>query len=276
VSIRAATQVLSEHTATVAIAGPSLLVTPRVEFVTDADGDGLVDVGDIVQITLQVANVGSEPASSITVAASYDSTQLEVTSVEQEGVNDAQAGTLTWQVDTLDGGASQLLPFQVGVRTLTPGLPSFVINVVTSSDEAGLAPSEVMIAVDAPSPTPTAGPTTQPSVSEVGPAQGQGLLGAYAIAILIGTFLVVSVLAIVYVASRVLPSTAEEREAADTVEERADHRRMVRELIEGIILTAILFSVMILGLQNTLDKDSVNSIIAGIVGYVAGRVASSR
>jgi hypothetical protein len=83
-------------------------------------------------------------------------------------------------------------------------------------------------------------------------------------------------LSIVYVASRVLPGTAEEREELDTVEERADHRRMVRELMEGIILTAILFSVMILGLQNALDQNSVNSIIAGIVGYVAGRVASSR
>jgi hypothetical protein len=33
---------------------------------------------------------------------------------------------------------------------------------------------------------------------------------------------------------------------------------------------------MILGLQNALDQNSVNSIIAGIVGYVGGRVASSR
>jgi hypothetical protein len=129
---------------------------------------------------------------------------------------------------------------------------------------------------DSPALTATAGPTGTPSIQETRPAQGQGILGSYAIALLIGIFLMLSLLSIVYVASRVLPGTPEERESLDSVEERADHRRMVRELMEGIILTAILFSVMILGLQNALDQDSVNSIIAGIVGYVAGRVASSR
>jgi hypothetical protein len=82
-------------------------------------------------------------------------------------------------------------------------------------------------------------------------------------------------LAIVFVASRVLPGSREEREEQDE-EDRASQRRLVRELIEGVIITAILFSVMVMGLQNALDQDSVNSIIAGIVGYVAGRVASQK
>jgi len=276
IALRSAAVVLDQRMASLAIAGPSLLITPRVEFVADGDGDGLVDPGDIIQTTLQVANVGSEPTSNIVVTVSYEVAVLEITAVEQEGVSDTQAGTLTWTLAGLEAGANQLLTYQGRVRALVAGQANLVMSVVTTSNEISLVRSEVVVAADAPTPTPEIGPTATPSVSETRPAQGQGILGPYAIAILIGAFLVISILAIVFVASRVLPSTTEEREAVDTPEERADHRRMVRELIEGVVLTAILFSVMILGLQNTLDKDSVNSIIAGIVGYVAGRVASSR
>jgi hypothetical protein len=150
------------------------------------------------------------------------------------------------------------------------------MSTVVTSDQTGESRLEVLVALNAPPLTPTPGPTATPSIQQTRPAQGQGILGAYAIALLIGSFLVLSLLSIVYVASRVLPGTVEERETLDTEEERADNRRLVRELLEGVILTAILFSVMILGLQNALDQNSVNSIIAGIVGYVGGRVASSR
>jgi hypothetical protein len=141
-----------------------------------------------------------------------------------------------------------------------------------ASDQTKIVSNQTQITTTKPeseiSPTPYS--------SEVRPAQGQGLLSSTAVAVLVGTFLFVSLLALVYVASRVLPNTPEEREALDTEEERTANRRLVRELVEGIILTAILFSVMVLGLQNALDRNSINSIIAGIVGYVAGRVASQK
>lgn len=275
-SLRGATSTLDQRVESVPIAGASLLVTPRVEIVTDTDADGLVDPGDTVLTTLQIANVGTEPATNVIVTATYIPDLFEISGVGASGSDDPATGALTWTIAQIEAGANQVVDFQSRLRTLPAPGTSVVVVVSAESDQTVSSLREVAIPVDAPTPTSPAGPTGTPSVSETRPAQGQGILGAYAVAFLIGTFLVLTILAIVYVASRVLPGTAEERADIETPEERTDHRQMVRELVEGIILTAILFSVMVLGLQNALDQDSVNSIIAGIVGYVAGRVASSR
>ncbi len=275
-SLRGATTILEERTESIDVAGPNLLVTPRVELVTDADADGAIDPGDTVRTTLQVVNVGTEPATNIVVTALYNTQQFETISVGEGGADEPATGTLTWTLPSLNPGANQLLTYVTRVRVLPTSLDNLLVTVTVASEQTQTSRSEVAFPVDVPLPTPTSGPVPTPSISEVRPAQGQGILGAYSIAFLIGAFLILSLLSIVYVASRVLPGTSEERAEIDTLEERTDHRRMVRELLEGIVLTAILFSVMVLGLQNALDQDSVNSIIAGIVGYVAGRVASSR
>ncbi|RPJ02577.1 MAG: hypothetical protein EHM39_01550 [Chloroflexi bacterium] len=40
---------------------------------------------------------------------------------------------------------------------------------------------------------------------------------------------------------------------------------------EIFLLLLVLFSVIIMGVQNAIDRESINAIIGGIVGYVAGR-----
>lgn len=276
VSLRGATATLDQQTLSVPISGVSLLITSRAEFQTDADGDNLADVGDIINFTIQVANVGTEPATNANVRLSFEPPLLEIVGFDETGVADPAGGAISWTLPTVDVGGTSELSFTARVRALPQGVDSIQMNVVTTSDQTVAFEREILLAVDVPPVVPTAGPTGTPSIQESRPAQGQGILGSYSIAFLIGGFLLLSLLSIVYVASRILPGTPEERSEMDTLEERADHRRLVRELMEGIILTAILFSVMILGLQNALDQDSVNSIIAGIVGYVAGRVASAR
>jgi hypothetical protein len=276
VAVRGSSAVLDQRTVNVPVAGPNLVLSSRVEFSNDSDGDKLSDPGDTLRVTLQAANVGTEAAESVAVAVSYDPTQIEIIGVDQDGRDLADDGLIAWTLPRLEAGGTQELSFDVRVLSVTPGVASLIMRAAISTDQIRGGEREIALPTDAPPLTPTAGPTGTPSIQEVRPAQGQGILGSYAIALLIGIFLLMSLLSIVYVASRVLPGTPEERETVDTPEERADHRRLVRELMEGIILTAILFSVMILGLQNALDQDSVNSIIAGIVGYVAGRVASSR
>jgi hypothetical protein len=276
VSLRASTAVLDQRTVNVPVAGPNLVLSSRVEFTADTDGDNLADPGDTLRVTLQAANIGTEPAENIRVQVSHDTSLIEVLAVDEDGRDQTDEGVIAWTLPSLDAGGTQELSFEVRVRAVTPGVPNLVLRSSIASDQIRGAERDIVLPADSPALTATAGPTGTPSIQETRPAQGQGILGSYAIALLIGIFLMMSLLSIVYVASRVLPGTPEERESLDSTEERADHRRMVRELMEGIILTAILFSVMILGLQNALDQDSVNSIIAGIVGYVAGRVASSR
>jgi len=276
VSIQGASSTLDEQTLSVPIQGPSLLISPRAEFLADTNGNNLADPGDVLRVTLQIANVGNETATNVSIKLSYAPAQVEITSVDQEGSKQSDVGVVSWNIASLDSGATEEVSFEMRLRTITPGNATLQMSTVVTSDQTGESRREVLVALNAPPLTPTPGPTATPSIQQTRPAQGQGILGAYAIALLIGSFLVLSLLSIVYVASRVLPGTVEERETLDTEEERADNRRLVRELLEGVILTAILFSVMILGLQNALDQNSVNSIIAGIVGYVGGRVASSR
>ena len=49
---------------------------------------------------------------------------------------------------------------------------------------------------------------------------------------------------------------------------------MFRNTSEILLLLIVLFSVIIMGVQNAIDRESINAIIGGIVGYVAGRVTS--
>lgn len=276
IAIRGTTATLDERTLEVPVSGPSLVITPRAEFVADADGDGLADPGDLVKVVLPYGNVGTEGALNVVLTAQYDPEQLEISLVEQDGVQDIEAGTITWSLSALDADAPGVVTFQGRVSMLPAGLENLTLSATIVSDQTAPTRRELLVPVDAPVPTPEGGPTptAAPQYSESRPAQGQGILTGTTIAVLIGLFLMFGLLSIVYVGSRVLPGTPEERDTDDEAE-RLAHRRLVRELVEGVVLIAILFSVMVLGLQNALDQDSVNSIIAGIVGYVAGRVASS-
>jgi hypothetical protein len=275
ISLRSGTATLDQQTVSVPIAGPSLVLAPSYELVADASGDGLADAGDLVQVTVEYSNVGTEATSNVVVSSQVDPTQFEISQAGQNGEINTEQGTVTWRLPSVEAGTSGQVSYQIRVRAFPEGLAVLTLEVKIASDQASAATRQLQIAITAPTPEPGAAATPGSSVLFL-PAQGQGLLTSYSIAILVGAFLFLSLLALVYVASRVLPGTAEEREALDTEEERSANRHLVRELVEGIVLTAILFSVMVLGLQNALDRNSINSIIAGIVGYVAGRVASQK
>lgn len=271
-SLRAGTVLADQRTINLQVAGPSLTIRANHGFVTDANQDGLVDAGDTIQITLTYENIGSETATGTVLTYEYDVSRLEILEMGQDGVDEQETGTITWQIGDLEQGGGDDVTFQARVLTIPSGTPNLLGEVIISSDETD-ANTQHRLAVTSPTPTPLPVPTPTAVFTETRPAQGEGLLSSVSVAILIGGFLLLSLLSLTYVASRVLPSTPEERHADDE-ESRIAQRRLVREIVEGVILTAILFSVMVLGLQNTLDQDSVNSIVAGIVGYVAGRVAS--
>jgi hypothetical protein len=275
-TLRSATATLDERTISVPVSGPNVLIQPMVELIADADGDRLADAGDIVEFTFQYENVGTETARNVVVVVGYEVGELVVASIPQDGVLDAEAGTITWTLPALEPGAGSFYKFQGTVGTLAPGLENISVLATLSTEKTAATAQEIRIAVDAPVPTPDFELTPTASlITESRPPQGAGILSGAVVATLIGIFLVFGLLALIYVSSRVLPGSQSERENLDE-EERQLRNRLVREIVEGVVLIAILFSVMLLGLQNTLDQDSVNSIIAGIVGYVAGRVASAR
>jgi hypothetical protein len=277
VTINGTSGVLDQSIANVKVSGPNLTTAASYEFLVDQSGDGMLDAGDQLAVTIEYENIGTDAASNVILTASYNASILAVSNILAGGVQDAEAGTITWTLPTLDAGVSGAVTFNVDVLDLPLGTQLVRIGVEIASDMTAPPGIQLDLPVEVPTPTVEPSPTPEPLYSEVKPAQGSGILSGGAVAMLVGAFLFLSLLSLVFVASRVLPGSSEERaEMLDTEEEQAAHRRMVRELIEGVVLTAILFTVMVLGLQNALDQDSVNSIIAGIVGYVAGRVSSQK
>jgi uncharacterized repeat protein (TIGR01451 family) len=275
VTIMGADAKIDEQALSTKVSGPNLVSAATFQFEQDQDGDSRIDPGDTVRASVRYGNVGTDAASNVRLAVSFDATRYDVTEIDSGGAIAPEGGTAVWTTPSLAAGASSTVSFLITVRSLPSGVGGDSFTVVLTSDQTPEARSQLQLPVDAPTPTPEPTATPEPIISETRPAQGQGILGGNSVAILIGAFLFLSLLSLAFVASRVLPGTAEERAELDEAEQ-ATYRRLVRELIEGVVLTAILFSVMVLGLQNALDQDSVNSIIAGIVGYVAGRVSSQR
>ncbi|NDJ54288.1 MAG: DUF11 domain-containing protein [Chloroflexi bacterium] len=253
------------------VSGPNLVADLRFNL-ADENENGFADVGEALAFTLEYANVGTEAAGNVSITATYDPGQIDIAE-PSEGVElDPDAGIILLNLEALGAGEVGTVQFNGVIRSLPIGASSIDLLTEIASDQTRPALDSEQVPVNAPTPTPEAEPTSS-VISETRPAQGQGILSGTLVGVLIGLFLIFSLLAIVYVASRVLPSTPEERAQTDNLAERAAQRQLVREIVEGVTLMAILFAVMILGLQNALDQDSVNSIIAGIVGYVAGRVA---
>jgi uncharacterized repeat protein (TIGR01451 family) len=255
----------------ISVGGANLTVETEIAFRLDQDGDLRGDTGDEVQFQISFANVGDEPATDVTVTADYNERFLEVFEPSDGGRVDSETGLVTWPLSEVGAGQRTNLTFNARLNALPEGLPVVNTGVRVESPDAPLDESNPVLQLDTAVDVTPEPDQQEERVLEEGPAAGVGPLDEFAVSVLLGAFLFLSLLAIAFVASRVLTGPP-----PGTPDERGARRSLVRELVEGFILAMILFAVMVLGLQNALDKDSVNSIIAGIVGYVAGRVASQR
>jgi hypothetical protein len=271
--VEVATGIIDQRPLSVNIAGPNLVASVSHRLLIDQGENGLIDAGDQIEITVRINNVGTDTATAVNVNATFDPAIFDVTEVRSGSMAE---GVVAWTLPLLDPGASGELSVVASIRSVPVAVESLRIPVAVASDQTPLASVEGRIPVNAPTPTPEGTPPPGSVIQETRPSQGQGILSVPSVSILIGAFLFLSLLSLVFVASRVLPDTSAERMEVDTEAERAGQRELVRELIEGVVLTAILFTVMILGIQNALDRESINAIIGGIVGYVAGRVTSPR
>ncbi len=274
-ALNAADGTLDQRTFNVQVSGPSPVATASYAFVADNNSNSLLDVGDQARVDVRYDNVGTDSIANVSLVVTYDTARFEILQVSEGGTHTPEEGKIVWLIPVLAPNAPGTVNFIVSLRSMVAGAETVTMDLAIGDDQSRTS-SQISLPVNPPTPTPEPSPTPESIIQEIRPAQGSGILPGSAVAALIGAFLFLSLLALAFVASRVLPGTAEERAEVDSESEQAAQRRLVRELIEGVVLTAILFAVMVLGIQNSLDQDSVNSIIAGIVGYVAGRVSSQK
>ena len=236
-----------------------LLIEPRTT-------TGSYSPGDELTFTLRVWNTGElTEGRPIDVLLVYDTRTFRSPtegSISEGGKVDG--GTIAW---TIEGN---LLPgednvrefsFKTAVRSdLTAGVEGTVQAVVSNRGGVLLAQTDPLkipiVVVTTPEP-PAASTDTVP--------QGEGLFHeSDSFSLLIGLFFGLGGFSVFLLGALMIYRTQDDDAKAQTF----------FGTTEILLLLIVLFSVIVMGVQNAIDRESINAIIGGIVGYVAGRATT--
>ena len=239
-----------------------LLVEPR-------NSQGTYNPSDKLKFSIRLWNTGNlREDRQINVVLLYDTKtfrQPAEGSISDNGQSDE--GTITWQIE--DGifpgeDSAKVFSFDTEIRSdLATSTEGTVQVVVSNRSGVMLAQTEPMhipavVAAEATTTAPQTGSTVQVP-------QGEGLFhDSGSFALLIGLFFSLGLVGIFVLGGLVIYLARE-----DESKEQA-----FTGTTEIFLLLLVLFSVIVMGVQNAIDRESINAIIGGIVGYVAGRARS--
>lgn len=215
-----------------------------------------------VKVTLRVSNIGESPEDRpLTVVATYDTKTFKGQSEGSvAGGGTIDGNTVTWQiVNPLATGEANAreFSFRITVRSdLTENTRGTIRAAVSNQGGVVLAQTEPLrITVEVPQEARVAASSSVP--------QGEGLFqDSNSFALLIGLFFGFGALMVFGLSALVIYRSEDDEAKEQTFNNTA----------EIALLLIVLFSVIIMGVQNAIDRESINAIIGGIVGYVAGRV----
>jgi hypothetical protein len=236
-----------------------LVVEPRTT-------TGSYNPGDDLTFTLRVWNTGEltegRPLDVLLVFDTRTFRSPTEGSISEGGQVDG--GAIAWKIE------GNLLPgednarefsFKTAVRSdLTTGVEGTVQAVV--SNRGG-----VLLAQTDPLKIPIVVLTTpEPPASSTGIVpQGEGLFReSDSFSLLIGLFFGLGGLAVFLLGALVIYRSQNDDSRAQSFSGTT----------EILLLLIVLFSVIVMGVQNAIDRESINAIIGGIVGYVAGRATT--
>jgi hypothetical protein len=236
-----------------------LVVEPRTT-------TGNYNPGDELTFTLRVWNTGElTEGRPLDVLLVYDTRTFRSPtegSISEGGQVDG--GAIAWKIE------GNLLPgednarefsFKTAVRSdLTTGVEGTVQAVV--SNRGG-----VLLAQTDPLKIPIVVLTTpEPPASSTGIVpQGEGLFReSDSFSLLIGLFFGLGGLSVFLLGALVIYRSQNDDSRAQSFSGTT----------EILLLLIVLFSVIVMGVQNAIDRESINAIIGGIVGYVAGRATT--
>jgi hypothetical protein len=88
-------------------------------------------IGDLVVYSINVKNTGTLPATSVQVIDTYDKAKLTgIGNLNPNGTLDTNAGTISWNVGTINAGETKTLTFEAAVGTnVTNG--TIIVNTAT-------------------------------------------------------------------------------------------------------------------------------------------------
>lgn len=219
-------------------------------------------IDDEIKVTVRITNIGETPEDrALTVVATYD-TKLFKAPVESSISSDGKldGNTITWHMTSpLATGETNAhdFSFRTTVRSdLTESGKGTIQASVVNQGGVLLAQTEALrISVEVRDVPREATSTDVP--------QGEGLFqDAGSFALLIGLFFGLGALMVFGLSALVIYRSQDDESKEQTF----------NNTVEIALLLIVLFSVIIMGVQNAIDRESINAIIGGIVGYVAGRV----
>jgi hypothetical protein len=221
-----------------------------------------------IRFIVRLWNSGQQPeARPVRVQLIFDTETF--TNATEENITEGgqiDEGTVTWRTtDVFLPGEESAREFILSTTVradITENREGTVQVIVTNSSGVRLAGTEVMQIPIVVQQQDAAVETRD--VSNTVP-QGEGLFqneGTFAL--LIGLFFGLGGLAIFGLGALIIYRIDDDDAKEHTF----------KGTTEILLLLIVLFSVIVMGVQNAIDRESINAIIGGIVGYVAGRVTN--
>ena len=213
----------------------------------DLNGDKIAP-GDKLLVRVRLENVGKIAASDVELSAAIaEQLGALVDNISDDGLVDAETGTVQWRLGELDVGGVQAVSYELQL----PGDINEVTSVdgkVAASTAGGEATASTAFAVE-----PQAAPAASAAEANVPSLQQNFPI----IALLVGGLIMGAFFLVGFYARYLM------------LEEQLEAR--FREVVEMFTIVIIVAAVLLLAMVSSLGSNAAVSVLSGIAGYVLGR-----
>ncbi|NIN63529.1 MAG: hypothetical protein GTO63_02195 [Anaerolineae bacterium] len=234
------------------VKGPNLSLAKDWELVRDLDSDGKEDVGDTIKYVVLYRNTGDIAATQATIVDDYDEACItNITGIDPEGRDDGE--TVTWDLGTVEPGASGSVSYDGTVRSLPVGSHSVAnaATIISASTEPVSTEARFVVEVV---PTPTPEPTPPPP----GPGAPIYWVRPELLILVLIVLGFAALVGLIYAGFR-LP----------IAEGKGNDRLLL--ILEGLTVHLVICAVVLLGLTNMIGSEAAAAILSAVAGYVFGR-----
>ncbi|MBV7337768.1 hypothetical protein KFU94_57970 [Chloroflexi bacterium TSY] len=255
----------SEHSLRITAAPILKIDTESVaDLIQDLNSNGKADPGDTLRYKVTYQNQGTAPASDVIIVADYAeglvSNLANIT--PSTAVDDGDA--LKWSLsEPVAPGTETTFTYDVRLKNEMPEATTTIQHLVSLfSQEQEPVSNSTLLTIEPP--------------SVVEDSFGRGLFAGNTntLSILVGLLVAAALFVLTYVGAIATPKVQAD-DSEEAKEAYALERARVSMVREGVFLTFIIASVLILALGEGIKEDGAISILSAIVGYVFGRVSSS-
>jgi hypothetical protein len=231
---------------------------PSLSITHFTDRSTAINPGDTVEFTVDVTNVDSSQ-QEVTVRIDYDQTvfaSVEARNVEQTSIED-DGDALVWTLDRLAAGATESMTYGATAAGNFPADVTVVVHTASVMTDADGTVASAAASVPIAASQAAAAAAPRP-VTDLSPYDIKFIL----VVVILATTIVLVVITIIS-GRKFLESAEFDAEA---------WRKSTTVILDLLAVVVIVAAVLILAVRGSIGEDGTVSILAGIAGYVLGRV----